>query len=65
MIDKFGEAKQVVIALKELNDRRFPENRLDVVGFYTLARRISDAEIMQLNTMPLHVRNPEDFPGYW
>ena len=61
MIDKFGEAKQVVIALKELNDRRFPENRLDVVGFYTLARRISHAEIMQLNTMPLHVRNPNTF----
>ncbi len=54
MEEKLPAAKKVALGLNELIRNRFPGDRLRIVTFYTLARPVSEEELIRLEVMPYY-----------
>lgn len=57
MEDKLPKAKKVALALRQLMFQHFPEDRLKVVVFYSLARMVNGEDLFKLESMPFCVYN--------
>ena len=55
---RFYNAKRVALGLAELITSRFPNDTLDVIGFYSLAQRLRTADLPTIMPKPVTIHDP-------